>query len=200
MDARQEFLTHHAHLHAAVTSGTTDVSLEDSLCQDLADEQLRARPLGLNSIAWLLWHITRFEDVVVNTVLRGVPEVLDRDGWLDQLGVDTRLVGTGSSDEEVGDFSAQVEVAALRRYRAAVGRETRAWIAVVDFATLDEPADVAARLAQAPAALGKRAGWVQRLWEQRTRHGLLSLPVIGHSYIHIGEARVTRARLGAAVR
>ena len=101
MDARHEFLAHHAHLHAASTSGADDVSLEDGLCHGLTGEQLRSRPDGLNSIAWLLWHITRFEDVVVNTVLRGVPDVLDRDGWLRRLCVETRQIGTGSSDDEV---------------------------------------------------------------------------------------------------
>jgi hypothetical protein len=143
--------------------------------------------------------MTRFEDVVVNTVLRGVPEVLDLDGWQERLGVDTRLVGTGSSDEEVAEFSAQVDPSIVRAYRAAVGRETRHWAETADFEALEAVPDVLGRLSQAPTALDERAEWVRRLWVSRTGLGLLSLPVIGHSYIHIGEARVTRDRVGGRV-
>ncbi|MDQ3927667.1 MAG: hypothetical protein M3328_00825, partial [Chloroflexota bacterium] len=151
------------------------------------------------SIVWLLWHITRFEDVVVNTVLRGVPEVLDRDAWQERLGVGTRLVGTGSSDEEVGDFSTHVDPSIVRAYRAAVGRETRLWAETADFEELAAVPDVLGRLSQAPLALDERAEWVRQLWAGRTGLGLLSLPVIGHSYIHIGEARVARSMLGGRV-
>jgi hypothetical protein len=199
MDARGIFLLHHAHIHSSRTTGGAGPSLEDGLCDGLTPQQMRARPGGLNSIVWLLWHMTRFEDVVVNTVLRGVPEVLDRDGWLERLGISTRLIGTGSTDEEVDDFGTSVEPLIVREYRSAVGRETRLWAEHADFAALDAVPDVAARLAQAPRSITERAEWVQALWQTRTGHGLLALPVIGHSYIHFGEARVTRARLGARV-
>src|SRR5437879_2163982 len=88
MTARDLFLLEHAHLHAAEVSGDPRVhSLEDGLLSGLSDADLRARPQGLNSIAWLLWHVTRFEDVAINAVLRDAPEVLDREGWAAQLGV-----------------------------------------------------------------------------------------------------------------
>jgi hypothetical protein len=199
MHPREMFLTLHAHVHASATSGEHGPSLEDGLCDGLTDEQMRGRPEGFNSIVWLLWHITRFEDVVVNTVLRGVPEVLDREGWQERLGVDTRLVGTGSSDEEVEEFSAQVDPSTVRAYRVAVGRETRHWAETADFEALAAVPDVLGRLSQAPTSLDERADWVRRLWADRSGLGLLSLPVIGHSYIHIGEARVTRSRLGGRV-
>src|SRR5581483_5822952 len=198
MDLRQAFLDDHAHLHSAVISGA-GLSMEDNLCQGLSADQLRARPLGLNSIAWLLWHVTRFEDVVVNVVLQDRPDVLAREGWATRLGVETRQIGTGSSDAEVDDFGQRVDPEALRAYRAAVGRATRAWAAEADWSALDAVPDVAGRLARAPATIGERAAWVQALWSSRSGHGMLALPVIGHSYLHVGEARVTRARLGARV-
>src|SRR5512145_2911341 len=38
----------------------------------LSDEQMRVRPReDLNSLAWLLWHIARVEDSMVNRVLAG---------------------------------------------------------------------------------------------------------------------------------
>ena len=199
MDARDLFLIQHAHLHTTAVSGESGPSLEDSLCDGLSPEQMRERPGGLNSIVWLLWHMTRFEDVVVNTVLRGAPEVLDS-AWLDRLGVDTRLVGTGSTDDEVASFSTKVDPMLVREYRATVGRRTRLWAErEADWTALAAVPDVAARLSAAPTALDDRAEWVRALWAKRTGLGLLALPVIGHSYIHIGEARVTRSSLGGRV-
>jgi hypothetical protein len=199
MDAKDLFLLQHAHLHTAAVSGEEGPSLEDSLCDGLSPDLMRERPGGLNSIVWLLWHMTRFEDVVVNTVLRGAPEVLDG-AWLARLGIDTRLIGTGSSDDEVASFSTTVDPLLVRDYRAAVGRRTHRWAErEADWDALAAVPDVAARLAAAPTALDDRAEWVRALWSKRTGLGLLALPVIGHSYIHIGEARVTRARLGERV-
>jgi hypothetical protein len=41
------------------------------------------------------------------------------------------------TDEEVETFSRTVDFENLRAYRAAVGRETRAWVMAFDFAELD---------------------------------------------------------------
>ncbi len=201
MDARQILLADHARIHSRAVTGAADLSIEDGLCDGLTDEQLRAAPAaGLNSVAWLLWHLTRVEDVVVNTLVRGVPEVLDRQGWLGRLGVKARHVGTGSDDDEVGDFSDRVDLTALRAYRAALGRESRAWLAEVDLDGLGMVPDAEARLAGAPATIAERGAWLRTFWTGKTALWLVSFPVIGHGYLHIGEARVTRVQLGAPVR
>jgi hypothetical protein len=199
MDVRQLLLQQHAWVHARAVSGA-DFSMEESVTRDLTDEQLRTRPgPGLNSIAWIFWHLSRLEDVVVNTILRGEPEVLDREGWLDRLGVSTRHVGTSSQDEEVDDFGRLVDVAALRAYRAAVGRETRAWLERVDLAELERVPDLEARLAAAPRTLAERAGWLRRFYAGRDGYFFVAFPIVDHGYLHLGEALVTRGQLGARV-
>jgi len=63
----------------------------------LTDEQMRVRPReDLNSLAWLMWHIARAEDIFVNVVFAGRPQVFD-DGWTGKLGVTRRDFG---SDEQ----------------------------------------------------------------------------------------------------
>jgi DinB family protein len=198
MDTRAFFLMQHARLHAASTSGACDLSYQDDVCEGLTGAQLLERPDGMNSIAWLLWHLTRFEDVVINTVLRGTDEVLDRDDWLARLGLTSRLAGTGSGDDELAAFGAAVAPEALLAYRAAVGRETRAWVAGVPDAVLAAVPNVAERLARAPLALDERAAWVRALWANKTGYALLSLPILGHGHVHIGHAQVTRAHLRRA--
>ena len=162
MDARAIFLADHSRIHAAAISTEDEMkaaggfTMQDDTLKRLTEADLRANPEGLCSIVWHLWHMTRIEDVVTNSMLRGEREILDRDGWLDRLGVDVRLVGTGDSDEEVRGFSERVDVSALLAYREAVGRETRAWVRDLDFATLDTVPDLTERLASAPPIVGER--------------------------------------------
>ena len=89
---------------------------------------------------------------------------------------------------------------ALRAYRAAVGRETRSWLSQLDLDALGQVPDAEARLARAPADIAERGAWLRTFWTGKAALWLVSFPVIAHEYVHIGEARVTRARLGALVR
>ena len=174
-------------------------SYEDRLFEDLDESQLRASPDGLNSIVWTLWHLSRYEDLVVNPLLRRRPEMFD-DGWSDRLGVDHRQAGTGFGDDEVSELSERVNIVALREYRAAVGRATRDWLAGLDPATLDDRPSVQRTIGPDAPTLGVRAAWVAEFWEGKTAHELLLVPVIGHGFIHFGEVSVTRSRLGGATR
>jgi hypothetical protein len=202
MDARALFLADHARIHAAAVSTEAEMAaaggftMQDDTLKRLPEADLRANPDGLCSIVWHVWHMTRIEDVVANAMLRGNPEILDRDGWLDRLGVDARLVGTGDSDEEVRGFSEKVDVSALLAYREAVGRETRAWVRDLDFATLDAVPDLTERLAAAPPIVGERALWLLRFYSGKTAAFLLAFPITNHGFMHWAEARVTRGRLG----
>ena len=206
MDARALFLADHTRIHAAATSTAAEYSaaggftMQDDTLKRLEEADLRASPDGLCSIVWHLWHMTRIEDAVVNTMLRGTPEVLDLGtdgvGWLDRLGVDVRLVGTGDTDEEVRAFSERVDVPALLAYRDAVGRETRSWVQQADLDALDAVPDLTERLAAAPPIVGERARWLPRFYAGKTGAFLLTFPVTNHGFMHWAEARVTRGRLG----
>jgi len=205
MDARALFLADHARIHAAATSTDAELAaaggftMQDDTLKRLQEADLRAHPDGLCSIVWHIWHMTRIEDVVANPMLRGTSEVLDRDGWLERLGVDVRLVGTGDSDEEVRGFSERVDVSGLLAYRDAVGRETRVWVRDLDVATLDAVPDLATRLAETPPIVGERALWLLRFYTGKSGAFLLTFPITNHGFMHWAEARVTRSRLGHRV-
>jgi hypothetical protein len=205
MDARALFLADHARIHAATTSTEPELAaaggftMQDDTLKRLDEADLRASPAGLCSIVWHIWHMTRIEDVAVNVMLRAAPEILDRDGWLDRLGVDVRLVGTGDTDEEVHGFSERVDVGALLAYRDAVGRATRAYVREVDLDSLDAVPDLTERLAAAPPIVGERALWLPRFYSGKSGAFLLTFPITNHGFMHWAEARVTRSRLGHRV-
>jgi hypothetical protein len=138
--------------------------------------------------------MARCEDVMVNTVLRDVPEVLD-DGWLKRLGVSTRHIGTGDTVAEVQLLSQQIDVTALRLYRSAVARATKTWVLDLDFVSLDA---VLARSnverASQRGAFGERADWVREYWgEEKYSRGWQLLRIgVTHNHSHLGEGMVTR--------
>jgi hypothetical protein len=195
MEARQLFLMNHANTHGASALPGERPGREERLCRELTEMDLRICPEGrFNSIAWLLWHMARCEDVIVNSVLHNGSEVLD-DGWLNRLGVSTRHIGTEDTMEEVEAFSQQVDVTALRLYRAAVARGTRTWVESIDFASLDKILTCAgAERAAQRGAFNERSDWVRVMWsgEDRTEISWLCWLAIGHNHSHIGDGGVTK--------
>src|SRR3989442_955677 len=72
MDACQLFLDQHGAVHSAAVGGNKASAAERAFA-GVSDEQMRVRPReDLNSLAWLMWHIARAEDIMVNAVLPGI--------------------------------------------------------------------------------------------------------------------------------
>src|SRR5262245_37580789 len=127
MDAIDFFVLHHGRVHAQV---------EREFLQRLSEAQMRLRRDGLNSIAWLIWHMARCEDAL-NVLLTGLPQVLDDEHWLPRLQLTVRDVGTGMGDDEVSEVSARLNLAALRDYYTAVGRRTVEVVRALQLQELD---------------------------------------------------------------
>ena len=124
MDARDLFLDQHAAMHSAAVGGNK-MSAAERTFTGLTDAQMRLRPReDLNSLAWLMFHIARTEDIFLNPVLVGRAQVFD-DTWMKRLGIGRRDFGIGMTSAEVTDLTRQIELDALREYRDAVGRRTR---------------------------------------------------------------------------
>jgi hypothetical protein len=190
-------LDQHANVHASELAGTEAIfSYQDMVCGGLADEQLRLRPVeGQNSLVWLIWHMTRCEDVALNLAVADRAQVLD-DQWRSRLRIDRVDIGTGMTPEEVAELSERVDVTALRNYRLAVGHRTREILTDIDATTLDKPVD--AQHQWAAQVLGEHAGWVGDLWTSWRKRDFLYM-ASGHCYHHWGEAITVRSLSGFAV-
>ncbi len=111
----------------------------DDLTDGLTDEQsnYRSSP-NANSIAWLLWHSARVQDVQV-AGLADAAQVWTRDGWVDRFGLDLPRddTGYGHSPEQVVRVQAPADV--LAGYYHDVHTFTLEYVAAV---TADELARV----------------------------------------------------------
>jgi hypothetical protein len=107
----------------------------DEITDGLTDETSNYRPTrDANSIAWLIWHSARVQDIQLAQVA-GVEEVWTRDGWVDRFGLELprRDTGYGHSPDEVAKVRAPADL--LSGYYHAVHRLTLEYVAGV---TADE--------------------------------------------------------------
>ncbi len=190
------FLREHAIVHSADLVAGESRSMEDTVLRDMDETQIRARPQGLNSLAWLFWHIARYEDVAVNPIVAARPQVFDEDGWAARLGIERRDMGTGMNAEEVALLSESIDIAAMRAYRVAVGRRTREVAAALPEAGWERIAgaeDIARASAQDAFGPYPEATWVERkLWPGKSCAWFLYWLGVGHPLMHIGQGRWVR--------
>jgi hypothetical protein len=196
MDIRELFLDQHAAMHSPAVGGNK-MSQAERAFAGLTDEQMRVRPReDLNSLAWLMWHIARAEDIIVNQALAGRPQVFDA-AWMKRLGVDRPDFGIGMTSLEVSELSRQVDIGALREYRDAVGRRTRE--VVGGFTAQDWDGAVApegVERAAADGGFGARTDALKKAFPGRPRSAVLSGIALFHSAGHMGEAATVRTAGG----
>ena len=190
MDAVDFFLTRYGEVHAG---------LVDGLFGSLSDTQLRARPHpGVNTIAWLLWHSARIEDVALNRFLTDRAQVLEE--WIERLAVPRRDVGTGMTDAQVDDLSARIDLQALRGYLGAVTGRTLAVVETLRGSDLESPvpADRVRSVVRSEEVVAPGAEWLTDFWASgRSRAWTLAQTALLHPYGHYYEARVAAGLLGS---
>ena len=190
MDAIGFFLTRYGEVHKG---------LVDGLFGSLSEGQLRARPHpGVNTVAWLLWHSARIEDVALNRFLSDRPQVLAE--WLERLAVPRRDVGTGMSDAEVDELSARVGLQALKGYWDAVTARTLEVIETLRGSDLEAvvPAERVRSVVLSEGVVATGAEWLTEFWAGgRSRAWVLAQTALLHPYGHYFEARVAAGLWGA---
>lgn len=168
MDGVKFLLQQHARVHSADVGAGEVASFWDRVF-GVGDDQLRVCPAGMNSMAWLAWHVARTEDVVVNLVVTAGRQVFDA-GWRQRMQIDRVDIGTAMSHAEMADLSARIDLAALRTYRSAVGLRTRDVVRALGASAWDEEImDADTARATGAGAFGPSADCARDLAEAEPR-------------------------------
>ena len=165
----------------------------------LTDDQMRLRPHPqLNSIAWLLWHMARSEDMGVNRLIANRPDVLTGGGWASRLDLSRRDMGTGMTDDEVVEFSTRVNPVALRAYSGAVGLRTQEVVRGLPAEAWNDVPDPSHihRVLVEEEVMGPNAGWVEPVYVGKTKGWLLLQMALRHPSGHLGQAALLRKLQG----
>jgi hypothetical protein len=195
--ALELFLSQHAMHHSAKMARSGLWSFEDEVLNGLTDGQVRTIPRnGEHSIAWILLHLARIEDISMSMLVAGTCQLFTRDGWAKKLKVDIVHSANKMSGADVAGLSARVNVTALKSYRLAVGRRTRQIVQKLkaeDFKKKVEPHRIQNVLDE--GAVIPEAMEIIRYWGSRTIAGLLLMPATRHNVLHLNEALRIRKML-----
>ena len=113
----------------------------DDIADGLTEKVAGYRPTAdANSIAWLLWHSARVQDIQVAQVA-DVEQVWLRDGWVDRFGLDLPRgdTGYGHGADDVAKVQAPIEL--LGGYYHAVHQLTLDYITGLTAGELDRVVD-----------------------------------------------------------
>jgi hypothetical protein len=113
----------------------------DELTDGLTDAEANYRPTpSANSIAWLIWHSARVQDIQLAPIA-GVEQVWTADGWADRFGLDLPRddSGFGHGPDDVAKVRAPADL--LAGYYRAVHTLTLEFVAGVTAADLERIVD-----------------------------------------------------------
>jgi len=191
------FLSLHAMVHSQKMSGANLWSFEDEVLHGVSEAQIRCIPPGgEHSIAWILFHIARIEDITINLLVAGTTQLFVRDGWKQKLRVNIPHSANRMDDRSIAALSAEIDIASLRAYRRSVGRRTRQIVRTLKPEQFQEKAkETRLQKVMDQGALLPEAIGILHYWSKRTIAGLLLMPPTRHNFLHLNEALRTRLRL-----
>jgi uncharacterized damage-inducible protein DinB len=142
------------------------------------DQLTEAPAPGANTIAWLVWHLTRVQDHHISELL-GVEQLwLDGD-WAGHFGLDPDPTNTGYGHSAADVVAVRPDrPAVLLEYLEAVERRTRGWLGTVTAEDLDRVVD--------------------RRWDPPVTMGVRLVSIADDSLQHVGQAAYLRGLLGIA--
>ncbi|MFJ6939766.1 DUF664 domain-containing protein [Streptomyces sp. NPDC101132] len=141
----------------------------------LSEEQLHARlDPAANSIAWLVWHLARVQDVQV-AVPAGLEQVWHAQGWDERFGLPLPAdsTGYGHGPEEAGKVRATGEL--LGGYYDAVHEQSLGWLGTLTAAELERVVD--------------------RHWDPPVTLGVRLVSILADDLQHVGQAAYVRGLL-----
>lgn len=149
---------------------------------------------GGSSIAGLLLHLARHQDLALATAIRDhAPLYLDH---CVALGLADAPTWAALSEREDLAITTAVPAGALIDYVDAVFAATTDWLDHLSLMALDTVPDTTIRLADRAGLPHEHVDWLYSMWAGRTVGWLVQWPIIGHGHAHAGEATSVRNRMG----
>lgn len=191
MNTIQFFLLHYNRLYFESSGILNQIN-------GLNDIQMRSCQHNLNSIAWILWHITRCEDVGINRLVCEDSQVFDEENWAEKLNVSRRDIGTSMTFQEVIELSSKINIDALRNYNLQVAKKVQSAIENVKPEDLDKIPNTQYlhKVLFDEGALCKNGEWVAEHYFNKTKGWFLGHLGLTHGKGHLGQILFIRKLQG----
>ena len=191
------YLPHHAVLHSSAITEAAEWSYFDDILQGVTEEQMRRVPHNEDhSIAWMIWHMARIEDVAMNMLVTGTPQILHQDNWLDRMQMSYHHTGNETSNHDLAQLNATIDIEALLAYRLAVGRRSQEIVKNLQAADMSRKVDPE-RIKQvlADGAIMEAASGITDYWSKRNIAGILLMPATRHNMVHLNEIEKVKKKV-----
>ena len=188
-DAKQLFYDLHAKLHLSQVSESAPNEV-DALLNDLAPHEYCIMPSSKDeTIAWVLWHISRIEDLTMSILVAEDHQLFD-DDWKVRLNAIITDTGNALTDDEIIELSKQLDINTLIAYRNAVGKRTRSF--VNSLSANDMKRRVSANGINEIKMVGgvtnqDESLWLLDYWGKKDLAGLLLMPPTRHLIMHLND-------------
>jgi hypothetical protein len=184
------FLKQHQGLHSQAVSGAEDWSYADEIFLNLPQNSLRVIPAGEeHSLLWIIWHISRIEDMTMQVLIAGADQEYLRGGWGKKLASPIHHTGNNASPHDVVALTEQVNPKLLLQYRDTVGRNTRILVNSLEAEQLKKKVlpERLERLVEEGGVLPEAEGLLA-YWGKRVVYELLLMPPTRHLMVHLNQA------------
>lgn len=181
-----------------VQFNTLNTILHD-LADDLTPDELTTRILpNTNLLAFDLWHVARAQDWAMQTLVRGVPELIDDPQWQGRGALVTHGVGVGLTEAEADDLAHSVALADILPYADAMHAAIIGWLAEqTDDAALERHPDVPRHLTRYPVYLEQAmCDEVPWMFQEPPVWRCLS-PALNHVRDHLAEMELLKRQARA---
>ncbi|MFN8413526.1 MAG: DinB family protein [Anaerolineales bacterium] len=195
--AIEQFLIQHGMVHSKKVFSKTAWSFEEELWQGLTEKSFRSIPTtGEHSIAWILYHIARIEDITMNILVADTTQLYVKDKWEKKLNATVSHSANKMAGKEIAELSKKLNMAGVREYRTAVGRRTLEIVKKLEPTKWNQKVE-AQRLQKIldTGAVTSEALEIVTYWSKRTIAGLLLMPPTRHNFLHLNEAGRIKAKL-----
>jgi hypothetical protein len=165
---------------------------------DLTPDELTTRVLPhTNLLAFDLWHVARAQDWALQTLVRGVPEVIDDPRWQGRGRLVTHGIGVGLSEAQADELARSLVLADILEYADTVHQALLAWLGTIPDDELTRVPDIPTQLQRYPVyleqAMREEVPWMfqhPQVWR-------CLMPALGHARDHLAEMDMLKRQLRA---
>lgn len=187
--AKSLFLDLHTSLHQSAVSNGQKNEVDD-LLNDLDPKEYAIMPTSKDeTIAWVLWHISRIEDLTMGILVASEDQIFNED-W--KLKMNAPIIDTGNalSDAEIMSLSKSIKIEELLCYRNEVGKRTRQIVTSLSQKDIIRPiaeGDIQRIQKEGGVTSQEDSVWLLDFWSKKDVAGILLMPPTRHVMLHLND-------------
>jgi hypothetical protein len=180
----------HSMLHDKKVYKITPETFYDDLWENMKEETCKIISNKETSILWNIWHITRIEDLVSNTLIGNKETIFNREIQT-KLGMKIKDTGNAMTYSEIESLNKNINIKELKEYRVKVGKSTKKIIESLEFN------DIKRKMEKEQLEKIKQNGgvtdnpksiWLLDFWGKKNVLGLIMMPITRHQVVHLNDS------------